>query len=95
VMSFTPLQPSLGIVHGDLRLMCGSLAMETHFMKLPTNSYCADIASKYRSVSLCSLPLRGWSVVAPRPFHFTITALTVEGASLAGQKFDELTCDNL
>jgi hypothetical protein len=28
------------------------------------------------SVSLCGLPLRGWAVVAPRCFHFTITALT-------------------
>jgi hypothetical protein len=27
-----------------------------------------------RSVSLCGLPLRGWAVVAPRDFHFTITA---------------------
>jgi hypothetical protein len=30
-----------------------------------------------RSVSLCGLPLRGWAVVAPRCFHLTITALTV------------------
>jgi hypothetical protein len=44
--SFTPLQPSLGIAHGDLRLVCGCLAMETLFMKLPTNSYCADVASR-------------------------------------------------
>ena len=45
-VSFTPLQPTLGIVHGDLTLVCGCLAMETHFMKLPTNSYCADVASR-------------------------------------------------
>jgi hypothetical protein len=32
----------------DLRLVCGCLAMETHFMKLPTNSYCADVASTDR-----------------------------------------------
>jgi hypothetical protein len=44
--SFTPLQPTLGIAHGELRLVCGCSAMETHFMKLPTNSYCADVASK-------------------------------------------------
>ena len=31
-----------------------------------------------RSVSLCGLPLRGWTCVAPRYFHFTITALTVD-----------------
>ena len=43
---FTPLQLMLGIAHGDLRLVCGCSAMETHFMMLPTNSYCADIASR-------------------------------------------------
>jgi hypothetical protein len=32
--SFTPLQPMLGIVHGDLRLVCDCSAMETHFMML-------------------------------------------------------------
>ena len=31
-----------------------------------------------RYVSLCGLPLHGWAVVAPRRFHFTITAVTVE-----------------
>ena len=44
--SFTPLQPTLGIAHGDLRLVCGSSAMETHFMKLQTNGSCADVASR-------------------------------------------------
>ena len=44
--SFTPLQPTLGVAHGDLRLMWGCSAMETHFMKLQTNSYCADVASR-------------------------------------------------
>ena len=43
---FTPLQPTLGIAHGDLRLACGCSAMETHFMKLPTHSSCADVASR-------------------------------------------------
>ena len=43
--SFTPLQPKLGIAHGDLRLVCGCTAMETHFMKLLMNSSCADVAS--------------------------------------------------
>jgi hypothetical protein len=37
-----PLQSTLGIVHGDLRLVCGCTPMETHFMKLLTNSYCAS-----------------------------------------------------
>jgi hypothetical protein len=39
--SFTLLQPTLGTALGDLRLVCGCSAMETHFMKLPTNSSCA------------------------------------------------------
>jgi hypothetical protein len=30
---FTPLQPTLGIAHGDLRLVCGCSAMESYFMK--------------------------------------------------------------
>ena len=42
-VSFTPLQLTLGIAQGDLRL-----AMETYFMKLPTNGYCADVASRGR-----------------------------------------------
>ena len=45
-VSFTPLQSTLGIVHGDLRLVCGCSAMAINFMKLQTNSYCADIASR-------------------------------------------------
>ncbi|XP_076331539.1 EF-hand calcium-binding domain-containing protein 7-like [Tachypleus tridentatus] len=36
----------LGIVHGDIRLVCSCLAMETHRMKLPTNSSYADVASR-------------------------------------------------
>ena len=43
------------------------------------------------SVSLCGLPLRGWAVVAPRCFYFTITALTVDRAALTRQKFYKLT----
>jgi hypothetical protein len=102
-MVFTPLQLTLGIAHGDL--VCGCLAMETHFIKLPTNSYCADVASRgslelgseccnrgqtifthyalqcSRSVSLCGLPLCGRAIIAPRRFHFTITALTVDRRS--------------
>jgi hypothetical protein len=45
-VSFTPLQLTLGIEYGELRLVCGCLAMETHFIKLPTNSYCAEVASR-------------------------------------------------
>jgi hypothetical protein len=101
--SFTPIQPTLGIAHGDLRLVCGCSAMETHFMKLPTNSSVLLLLPETvwnsvvsvaiedtqflsatcfntrwsHSVSLCGLPLCGWAVVAPRCFHFALTALTV------------------
>ena len=44
--SFTPLQPTLGIAHGDLRLVCACPAMETHLIKLTTNSFCAEVASR-------------------------------------------------
>jgi hypothetical protein len=40
-VSFTPIQPAL-----DVRRVCGCSAMETHFMKLSTNSYRADVASR-------------------------------------------------
>ena len=43
--SFTPLQPTL-IEHVDLRLVCVCSAMDTHFMTLPTNSYCAEVAPR-------------------------------------------------
>ena len=44
--SFTPLQLMLGILQCNLRLVCGCSAMETHFMKLPMNCSCADVASR-------------------------------------------------
>jgi hypothetical protein len=43
---FTPAQPTLGIAHCDLRLVCGCSAMENNFMKLPMNSSCADVTSR-------------------------------------------------
>ena len=45
VVSFTPLQLKLGIALGNLSLVCGCSAMETHFMKLSMNSACAYVAS--------------------------------------------------
>jgi hypothetical protein len=45
-VSFTPLQQTLGKADGDLWLVCGCTAKETQFMKLLTNSYCADFASR-------------------------------------------------
>ena len=44
--NFRPPQPTLDIVHGDLSLVCGYSAMETHFMMLLTDSSCADVASR-------------------------------------------------
>ena len=43
-------------------------------------------------VSLCGLTLCGLAVVASKHFLFTITALTVDRAALAGHTFYELTC---
>ena len=98
----------LGIVHGDLRLVCGCLAMETNFMKLliqtvlllkllPEAVWNSVVSAaiedrqslramsfstrRSRSLSLCGLPLHSWAVVAPRCFHFTITALAVDQGS--------------
>ena len=48
-MIITLLQPMLGIALGDLRLVCSCSAMETHFMKLPMNSSCAEVASRGNS----------------------------------------------
>ena len=45
-VSFTPLQLTLDIAHCNLRLVCGYSVMETHFTKLPTASYCVDVASR-------------------------------------------------
>ena len=45
VAGFTLLSPTLGIAYGDLRFVCSCSALETHFMKLPTNSYCAGVAT--------------------------------------------------
>jgi hypothetical protein len=85
-VSFTSLQMTLRIAHGDLRLACGCLFMETHFMKLQANSYCADglelgsecCTWRSRSVSLCGLPVRGWVIVAARRLHFPIASLTAD-----------------
>jgi hypothetical protein len=98
---------TLGIVHGDLRLVCGYLALKlfslfswqrvTVLTLLPDAIWNSVVCvptkdrrflgtMRFRtrwshSVSLCGLPLRGWAVVAPRRFHFTIAALTVDQGS--------------
>ena len=83
VVSFTPLQPTLGIAHGDLRLVYSCSAMETCFMKLPVSSYCAAVASR-GSFELSS-------ATEDSLFFFT-RYMPFNTATLAGQKFDKLTC---
>jgi hypothetical protein len=43
-------------------------------------------------VLFCCLPLRSWAVVAPRRFHFTITALTVDLSNSSRAEIDKPTC---
>jgi hypothetical protein len=50
---FTPLQPTLGIAHGDHRLVCCCSANETHFMKLPQRTV----------IVLMLLPEAVWNLV--------------------------------
>ena len=87
-VSFTPLQQTLGIVHGDLRLVLTlhpeavrnsavSVANEDSRFLLDTRFS----TQRSRSVSLCGLRLCGWAVVAFRGFHFPITAPTVDCGS--------------
>jgi hypothetical protein len=91
--SITPPQPTLGIAHGDLRLLShGNSFHEAPDKKLlcwccfgseccswgQTLFYALRTSAWYHSVSLCGLPLTGWAIVAPRCFHFTITALTAD-----------------
>ena len=71
--------------HGDLRLVSGCSAMETHFMKLPTNSYCADVASRSSLELGSECCNRGqtngpvlWACVA---YHFTAELLLLQDIS--------------
>jgi hypothetical protein len=65
VVSFTPLQPMLGIAHGDLRLVWCCSSMETYSMKLPTSSYCADVALR-GSLELGSECCNQWQTIFTR-----------------------------
>jgi hypothetical protein len=65
---FTPLQPTLGISHGDLKLVCGCSALETHFMKLPSNCYCVDVASRCSLDSVVSVATEGRRFLRPTRF---------------------------
>jgi hypothetical protein len=64
-------------------LSCGSLELGSECCSRGQTFLCATPFSTRlsRSVSLCGLPLRGWAVVAPRHFDFTITSLTVARGS--------------
>ena len=52
---WTPLLPTLGIAHSDLRLACNCSVTEIHFMKLQTHSSCADAAFSGFVISLSGL----------------------------------------
>ena len=97
VVSFTPLHPTLGIAHGDFRLLYSCSSMETHFMKFPMNSFCAAVASRgnLELGSECcnrASTLGGHILWVSVAYHFmtepvllldvsTITALTVDWGS--------------
>ena len=82
VVNFTPLQPMLGIVHGDLRLVCGCSGHGNYFMKLPTNSYCADAASRG------TLEL-GWVLQLRTDYLYVLHA---SAYGWPENKFNKLTC---
>lgn len=70
---FAPLQLTLGTAPSDLRRVCSCSAMEANFVKYLRHSSCVHDASRGRlEISFHSLPLNGWLLVSPRPFHFTI-----------------------
>jgi hypothetical protein len=87
--SFTPLHHAQCKALADLRLVCGCSAMETPFMKLPTNSYYADVASRGSwelgseccnwgqiiFYSLCASTLGGPVLWACVAYHFTAEPL--------------------
>jgi hypothetical protein len=77
--SFTALQLMLGIVLGNLRLVCGCSVIETHFMKLPTNSYCADVASRVlqprTDFFLCASALSDPVLLARVAYHYAAEPL--------------------
>jgi hypothetical protein len=117
--SFTPLQTMLGIAFGDLRLVCGCSAIGDTFHEAPTNSSCADVASKgslelssnccnqgqtiftccacqHSAVPFCALVSPTTSRLSRCcslmfPLHKN-SIIKLTGATLAGQKFDKLTC---
>ena len=63
--------------HGDLRLVCGCSGMEIASRGSLLVSVATEDTRQSHSVSLCDLPLCVCAVVAPRRYHFTMTALTV------------------
>ena len=78
--SFTPLQQRLGIAHDDLRLVHPNeqFLCWRCFQRQFGMIFTSFRTRRSHSVSLCGLPLCDWAVAAPRRFHFTKTALTVD-----------------
>ena len=107
--TFTPLQPTLGIAHGDFKLGAAARpwkpiswssrwtvleltllpeAVWNSVVSVATEDrrfVCATCFSTQRShsVSLCGQRRRGWAIVAPSRFHFTITTLTDDRGSFS------------
>ena len=79
----------LGITHVDLSLVCGCSAMETHFMELPTNSSCADVASR-GSLDLGSECCKRGQIILTRFTRETHTHTQRAGPAVATLKFTEL-----
>ena len=69
------------IAHGDLRLVCGYLAMETPDVASRGSFEFSSGCSQPRTAKLAWPTTSQLSVVASRCFHFTITALTGDWGS--------------
>lgn len=63
VARFTPLHLTFGIVFGDVKASCSCSAVETHAMKLPVHSFCADVNAR-GGLELCSY----WGSIALATF---------------------------
>jgi hypothetical protein len=64
---------------GDLRLVCSCSFKKT--TNRPFLHATRSSTQRSRSVSLCGLPLHGWTVVTARCFHFTTTLTVDQGSS--------------
>ena len=82
-----PLQPTVGIAHSDLRLMCSCSSMETHSMKLSTNSVCADVASSISLELVVSVTTRQMIFL-----HYVLQHSVVPFRELVWPTTSRLTC---